>query len=127
MFIYLPNSNIFILIGNPQGSHTVRTARQLILDNFNQSPEKIAEKTKLEYKAYQAAQAAALKKTKDGKKNINVGGENIAFDAKSAAQSKAKTDAVKIENDEMTMVGHVLILFLFLSNYNFLYLSICYF
>ena len=116
---FLLFADIFIILGNPQGSHTVRTARQLILDNFNQSPEKIAEKTKLEYKAYLATQAAL--KTKDGKKSINVGGENVAFDAKSAAQTKAKTDSTKVDNDEMTMVRHFLISYrcYFLSNYIF--------
>ena len=104
---FLLFADICFILGNPQGSHTVRTARQLILDNFNQSPEKIAEKTKLEYKAYLATQAAL--KTKDGKKNINVGGENIAFDAKSAAQTKAKIDSTKVNIDEMTMVRNFLI------------------
>ena len=94
--------DILIILGNPQGSHTVRTARQLILDNFNQSPEKIAEKTRLDFKAYQAAQAE-LKKGKDGKKNINVGGEDISYNPKTVSQTKAK-DEQKKNSDEMTMV-----------------------
>lgn len=84
--------------GHPQGSHTVRTARQLLLDNFNrikrpdiESDDRNDEKRR---------PTSAPSKT-DGKKNIKLGEDSIEFDAKSV---KSRAAPQKMDTEEILMV-----------------------
>jgi hypothetical protein len=95
------------LSGNPQGSHTVRTARELILDNFNnkdkqedENSEKVSGKKTVKEKSVSGFKSQA---GKNGIKTMDIGdNQTITFADKSVRSSK--TAEKKTVSDKMMMV-----------------------
>jgi hypothetical protein len=86
--------------GHPQGSHTVRTARQLILDNFNKARKDLKKTEKENENENDSKRSMPLKKVE--KRNIQVDDVNIEFSDKSVQESN--TAVAKAATDDMVMV-----------------------
>ena len=97
----------YFISGNPQGSHTVRTARELILDNFNNKDkqedeisEKDSGKKTVKVKSVSGFKSQA---EKNGIKTMDIGdNQTITFADKSVRSSK--TAETKTVSDKMMMV-----------------------
>ena len=111
-FFITSNFFFFFLffLGNPQGSHTVRTARELILDNFNnrnkdkdkqenENNEKDSDKKKGKGKS---GSGFKTQDEKDGKKVIDIGdNQTVTFYAKSENEPVKKATST---SEKMMMV-----------------------
>lgn len=93
--------------GNPQGSHTVRTARELILDNFNHKDKQEDENSEKDSgkKTVKEKSVSGFKSQteKNGIKTMDIGdNQTITFADKSVRSSK--TPEKKTVSDRMMMV-----------------------
>ena len=107
LFRPFPLFSFSFLSGNPQGSHTVRTARELILDNFNnkdkqeeENSEKDSGKKTVKEKSVSGFKSQA---EKNGIKTMDIGdNQTITFADKSVRSTKIAEK--KTVSDKMMMV-----------------------
>ena len=120
IYSYFFSFSLFLLfLGNPQGSHTVRTARELILDNFNnKNKDKDKDKDKdkqenennekdLNKKKGKGKSGSGFKTQdeKDGKKVIDFGdNQSVTYYAKSENESVKKVSST---SEKLMMVRRI--------------------
>ena len=90
-----------MFLGNPQGSHTVRTARELILDSFNNKDNH--EDGSSENKINEKDSTKKTVKGKDGMKVIDIG-DNQTISFFDASVRNAKMTGKKASSEKMMMV-----------------------
>lgn len=106
----------FFISGNPQGSHTVRTARELILDNFNNKDKQEEENSEIysEKKTVKDKSVSGFKSQaeKNGIKTMDIGdNQTITFADKSVrgtkvADKKAISDKMMMVREKVANISH---------------------